>query len=199
MKKQKTIKVIKIIGINIVAMIAVLCVVCFAVLSCLDSYTRHGEAVQVPNIAGKHIDDAATVLRESKLDFEVVEYKYKRGVAADKVLEVLPAPGSLVKEGRRVQITLSSSKEPMQPLPDVADNSSLREAEARLLASGFRLNPVVRIPGEADWVYYVICGTDTVKNGAQLPMGASLTLVAGSGEEKEEEEGPVIIDNDWFE
>ena len=97
-----------------------------------------------------------------------------------------------------MQLTLSSSKEPMQSLPDVADNSSLREAEARLLAAGFRLNPVVRVPGEADWVYSVLMGKDTIKNGSQVPMGAAITLLVGSGEEKVVED-TVIVDNDWFE
>ena len=196
--KKRIKRILKIVGINVVGMIAVFAIVCSAVMFWLDDYTMHGEVVMVPNVSGIHIDEAASVLREHKLDFEVVDYKYKKGVAADKVLEMLPVAGAQVKEGRRVQLTLSSSKEPMQSLPDVADNSSLREAEARLLAAGFRLNPVVRVPGEADWVYWVLMGKDTIKNGSLVPMGAAVTLLVGSGEEKEGE-AAVIVDNDWFE
>lgn len=189
----------KIIALNLLAMVIVLFVICATVLSCLDGYTKHGQAVVVPNIAGKHVDVAATMLRDNNLDFEVVDYKYKKGEPKDNVLEVVPTVGSKVKEGRRVQLTLSSSNEPMQPLPNVVDNSSLREAEARLLATGFSLNPCVRISGEKDWIYFVLHGNDTLKNGSRIPVGTVLTLVVGDGEEEKVVDEEPIIEESWFE
>jgi hypothetical protein len=83
-------------------------------------------------------------------------------------------------------------------LPDVVDNSSLREAEARLRAAGFKLTEHVCVAGEKDWVYSVIKGKDTLKNAAQVPLGSTLTLVIGSGDEKENVD-TVLVDDSWFE
>ena len=67
-------------------------------------------------------------------------------------------------------------------VPDVADNSSVREAQARLLAAGFKLTPNDSVPGEQDWVYYVRHGEDTLAVDDQVPTGATLTLIIGNGE-----------------
>lgn len=195
---KKTKNVIKIILINLAAMCAVVFIICYAVFAWLDSYTLHGQVIDVPAVCGMHIDDASEALRNADLDYEVVDYKYKKGAAENEVVEQHPLRGAQVKKGRRIQLTLNSANEPMQNLPDIVDNCSLREAEARLRAAGFKLTEGVRVPGETDWVYSVLLGADTLKNGAKVPMGATLTLVVGSGEDLEVVDEPVMEDS-WFE
>ena len=195
---KKTKSVIKIILINLAAMCAVVFIICYAVFAWLDSYTLHGQVIDVPAVCGMHIDDASEALRNADLDYEVVDYKYKKGAAENEVVEQHPLRGAQVKKGRRIQLTLNSANEPMQNLPDIVDNCSLREAEARLRAAGFKLTEGVRVPGETDWVYSVLMGADTLKNGAKVPMGATLTLVVGSGEEPVVVDEPVMEDS-WFE
>ncbi len=197
MKKKKK-NAFKVFVLNIIAMAAVAIGLSLLVLGWLDSYTLHGKVIEVPALGGVHIDQAAELLRTNNLDFEVIDYKYKKNARENEVVEQHPLAGSMVKKGRKIQLTLSSSNEPMQPLPDIIDNCSLREAEARLLAAGFNLSTGVRISGEADWVYSVIMGNDTLENGAKVPMGATLTLVVGNGEESIKETEPIMEDS-WFE
>lgn len=196
--KKRTISAFKIILINLAAMCAVVFLICYAVFAWLDSYTLHGQVIDVPVVCGKYIDDAADVLRAHNLDFEIVDYKYKKGARENEVVEQLPLPGAQVKKGRKIQLTLNSASEPLQSLPDIVDNCSLREAEARLRAAGFNLTESVRIAGETDWVYSVLSGTDTLQNGSKVPMGATLTLVVGNGEEPTEVAEP-IMEESWFE
>lgn len=66
-------------------------------------------------------------------------------------------------------------------MPDVADNSSLRQAEARILASGFKLAEIQYIPGEKDWVYGVKYKGRQLSIGEKVPTGAVLTLMVGDG------------------
>ena len=179
-------------------MCAVVFLICYAVFAWLDNYTLHGQVIEVPTVCGKHIDDAAEALRARNLDFEVIDYKYKKNGRENEVVEQLPLPGAQVKKGRKIQLTLNSGSEPLQPLPDIVDNCSLREAEARLRAAGFKLTEGVRIAGETDWVYSVLMGEDTLVNGSKVPMGATLTLVAGNGEEPQVVAEPVM-DASWFE
>ena len=93
-----------------------------------------------------------------------------------------------VKEGRTVYLTINTLNIPLQEVPDVADNSSVRQAEARLLAAGFKLTGNDSIPGEKDWVYAVKYRGDSLAIGAKVPIGATLTLVIGNGE-------PVPVDS----
>ncbi len=179
-------------------MLAVVIVLPFIVLSWLDSYTLHGQTIDVPDISGLQLDEATDVLRKSKLDFEIVDYKYVKGAKENQVLEIRPAAGSKVKEGRKIELTMSSEHEPMQKIPDIIDNCSLREAVARLRAAGFNLTSHIEVPGEKDWVYSLMLGNDTLRNGMQIPVGSTVTLLIGSGEE-EAPEAAVIIDNSWFE
>lgn len=196
--KKKSNNIIKIILINLAAMCIVVFLICYSVFAWLDDYTLHGKVIEVPSVHGKHIDEAAELLRNNNLNFEVIDYKYKKGARENEVVEQLPTPGAKVKKGRNIQLTLNSANEPMQPLPDIVDNCSLREAIARLRAAGFSLTEGIRVPGETDWVYSVLMGTDTLKNGSKVPMGATLTLVVGNGEEPEETSEPVMEES-WFE
>ena len=187
----------KLLGINLLAMLAVVIAVPFIALAWLDGYTEHGKVIPVPDVCGMPLGDAAEVLRAKKLDFEIVDYKYVKGVDADKVLEQRPLANANVKNGRKIELTMSSSHVPMQVIPDVIDNCSLREAEARLRAAGFKLGTSIQVEGEKDWVYSLMMGKDTLRNGGSIPAGSTVVLVIGSGEDKEADEP--IIDESWFE
>ena len=109
-----------------------------------------------------------------------------------------------------VYLTIKALDIPLQVVPDVADNSSLRQAEARLLAAGFRLTNNDSIPGEKDWVYAVKYRGNSLEIGAKVPMGAIWTLVIGNGEEAPADslqvdsldvpqvQGEVLEEEDWF-
>ena len=156
---------------NIAAMIIVVVGLVFGTLKALDVYTRHGEAVVVPNVKGMNLREAQTLFAERELLFEVADSNYVKTLPAGCILDYNPVAGQRVKKGR------------MQEVPDVADNSSVRQAEARLLAAGFRLTSNDSIPGEKDWVYAVKYQGDSLAIGTKVPTGAILTLVIGNGEE----------------
>ena len=69
----------------------------------------------------------------------------------------------------------------MRAVPDVADNSSFRQAEAKLQSVGFKLTEVQLIPGEKDWVYGVKYQDRELSAGEKVPVGAALTLIVGDG------------------
>ena len=179
-------------------MLAVLVALPFIALSWLDSHTLHGVTIDVPNICGMQLEEATSLLREKKLDFEIIDYKYVKGAQDNEVLEQRPTAASKVKEGRKIELTMSSSHEPVQVIPPVIDNSSLREAQARLRASGFKLGENVYVSGEKDWVYSLLLGKDTLRNGMQIPVGSTVVLVIGSGDD-EGDNSEVVVDEPWFE
>ena len=172
---------------NIIAMVVAIIAVLFGVLKGLDIYTHHGQAVVVPNVKGMGVAEAEKMFRNRGLNCVVSDSNYVKTMPAGCILDYNPAAGHKVKEGRIIYLTINSLSIPLQSVPDVADNSSLRQAEARLLAVGFKLAGIQYVPGEKDWVYGVKYKDRQLTTGEKVPVGAALTLMVGGGGELPQE------------
>lgn len=166
---------------NILAMVIVVVGLLFGVLKGLDIYTRHGEAVIVPDVKGMGVEEAGKIFRNHGLVCIVSDSSYVKALPAGCILGYNPAAGQKVKEGRTIYLTINKIEIPLHVVPDVADNSSLRQAEARILASGFKLAEIQYISGEKDWVYGVKYKGRQLSIGEKVPVGAVLTLIVGDG------------------
>ena len=167
--------------LNILAMLVVLILLVFATLRWLDSYTHHGEAVVVPDVKHKPLSEAQKILSAQGLQSVVADSTYVKTLPPGCVLEYSPSMNQKVKLGRTIYLTVNTTNVPLVDLPDVADNSSLREAEARLLAAGFKLMPNDTVPGDKDWVYGVKFEGRVLGLKEKVPQGAFLTIVVGDG------------------
>ena len=167
--------------LNILAMPVVLIILVFVTLRWLDAYTRHGEGVMVPDVKHKPVAEALSILEAQNLQGQVADSTYVKTLPPGCVLEYNPPMNQKVKKGRIIYLTVNTQNVPLMDLPDVADNSSLREAEARLLAAGFKLMPNDTVPGEKDWVYGVKMGGRVLGQQEKVPQGAYLTIVVGDG------------------
>jgi len=165
---------------NLLAMILVVLLFVFVAWKWIAVYTNHGASVEVPNTVGMMETDARYTLEKLGLKYEVAGTGYNKRMPTGSVLEQSPVSGARVKPGRVVYLTTNSDKVPTKALPDVADNSSLREAQARLTAMGFKLGPVEYIPGDKDWVYGVKSRGRFVYAGEQVPMDVPLILQVGN-------------------
>ena len=90
----------------------------------------------------------------------------------------------------------------MRAVPDVADNSSIRAAESKLRAAGFKLTRTVYIDGDLDWVYEIRYQGQKIEAGTELPEGSTLTIVAGNGNPViyiEEVDSTTVVDSEFFE
>ena len=120
---------------------------------------------------------------------------YVRDREGGIILDVNPPAGSKVKEGRTIYITINTNNIPLVSLPDVIDNSSARQARALMSATGFKLTENELRPGERDGVYGVKYNDRELLLGEKVPIGATLTLMVGSGE-KELPEDSLELDTD---
>lgn len=173
---------------NIIAIVVVAVLVCMLALKGIDVYTHHGEAIEVPAIVGMQESDAQYTLQRLELVLVKAETGYDKSKPTGCVLAQNPEPGIKVKAGRQIYVTINASDSPTRPLPDIADNSSLREAQAKLKAMGFKLGPVEYIPGDKDWVYAVKCRGRFVYSGEQVPTDVPLILQVGNTSSIEAEE-----------
>ena len=169
----------KFFWINIIGMVVVVIAASWGTLAWLDSYTRHGEAHIVPDVKNKSIEEAAKIISQGTMKYAVIDSNYVKGVPAGMVLEQAPAAGSRVKEGRTVYLTITTTSVPLVTLPDIIDNSSVRQAAAKLKSIGFKLTEPELVPGEQDWVYGIKYRGKELKSGDKVPNEALLTLCVG--------------------
>ena len=139
--------------LNLIAMIVVVIGAAWGTLHWLDNYTRHGQSVTVPNVKGLPLRAAENEINKLGLNAIAIDSNYVKGMPAGAVLEQTPESNSKVKEGRTVYLTINTADVPKIAIPDIIDNSSSGQAEARLRAMGFKLTAPELIEGEKDWVY----------------------------------------------
>lgn len=165
---------------NLLAMLLVGLALCVGLWVWMVQYTMHGESVDVPEVKGMMISDAEYALEKLDLVTVVVDSAYVRNQPAGIVLEQKPAPGSKVKSGREIYLTINQKQTPMNTIPDIAGNCSRREAEARLKALGFKIGPMEFVPGDPDWVLALKVNGREVYAGERVPSDAPVTLVIGN-------------------
>lgn len=180
-------------------MVAVVVAAVFITFRWIDSYTEHGVAITVPDITGLQEEEAISKLTQHSLAGVIDDHIYIKGVPEGEIISQRPEQHSKVKRGRKIYLTVSSGNQPMIAVPDIADNSSLRQAESRLRAAGFKLMPHDTIDGELDWVYGVRYKGRELQGEELVPEGSELTLIIGGGKkEKVDTLGVATVEEGWF-
>lgn len=169
------------IWINLGAMILVVLLALGFVWKGLLDYTNHDVTVELPQTTGMDADNAQRILQQMGLNTEIEDTIYDSKLKRGQIASMIPEAGSKVKPGRTVRLTVVTNHRPKAQMPDLADNSSRREAIARLQAIGWKVSHTEYVPGEPDWVYEVKANGRTVRKGEWIEKGTQLTLVVGNG------------------
>ena len=180
--------------LNCLGMILVVVLFFFGTLAFIDFYTLHGEEVEVPKLTGVSEQIAYSKLKALGLKAEVRDTGYVHKAAPFEVLEQSIKPGTKIKPGRTIYLTINSNGSKRIELPDLADNCSRREAEDKLKTLGFKLGATEFIIGDPDWVYEVKVNGKTVKAGTRISVDLPITLVVGKGGLEDEYNGNDSLD-----
>ena len=168
-------------------------VVCLALLIGLvyglNTYTHHGQSVEVPDLYGTDYRKTQHTMDEHGLRIEVSDSAYNKDMPAGSILMQTPSAGMQVKEGRIVYVTINALSIPRIEIPDIIDNMGYRQAQAILQSLGFKLSePKLNPSVDKDWV----CGLENdgkrLWAGDKVSKGALLTLIIGSKTSDEDDE-----------
>ena len=133
--------------LNLLLAIVVTGVLVVGTLKWLDVYTRHNEAVVVPDVKGMTITESAEFFKNNQLRYNVIDSVYSKDVKPGAIVDLKPKAGSKVKEGRIVFVTVNAETSQMATIPEVED-LSFRQAYAILRARGFEQIEIEYVPGE---------------------------------------------------
>ena len=169
---------------NFLLMIVVGCALIYGTLAWLDYYTRHNEAVIVPDVKGLSMNEAKSFFDNTGLRYNVIDSVFSNDVAPGAIVEVVPEPGSKVKEGRIVFVTINALTAQMAIIPEVAD-LSFRQAYALLRSLGFKNIEVKFVPGDyKDLAVGVERNAQMINRGERVPLASTLTLIISNGEKE---------------
>jgi len=172
------------LGFHILLAIAIFIVICVGALFALDSYTRHGTEVVMPNFIGMNSNELLKKDSVSK-DFIIVvsDYLFDKKTPPGTVLKQDPHVGEMVKKGRKVYVTVASNVPPKVIMPELQD-VSLRQAEIMLKALGLELAPVIYKPSPYEnAVLEQLYKGRQIVSGTEICTGETITLVVGKNPE----------------
>jgi len=149
----------------------------FASLKCV---TRHGKEVQIPDVRGKDVHEAVTLLKS--LHFEInVDSTYEPSMKPLAILKQVPDTGSIVKEGRTVFLTVNMLTPPSIPMPNLV-NLSFRSAEMLLRNNKLLVGDTIYKPDiAAGAILDQKFGGNTIKPGTPIVQGSRISLIIGNG------------------
>lgn len=193
------------ITINLFLMAIVSVGLVFGTLAWLDSYTRHNEAVVVPDVKGLTVPKAAEFFTSNGLRYSVIDSVFSKSVAPGAIVDLKPEVGAKVKEGRIVYITVNALSAQTAVLPDVQD-LSFRQAYALLKASGFTKIEVVYRKGVYDDLSLGVENNAYVLSpGSSIPLTAPLELIVSKIDLEEPTDSTLVEDSvainvneNWF-
>ena len=174
---------LKKVGINLLIIAAVLFGLLFLFFQVyLPGYTNHGQTVTVPDVEGFHYGELSNYLGERSLELEVTA---DSGFVADNkpltVLQQNPKPGTKVKNGRKIYVTLNAANPPLVIMPNLV-NTQLRNAQEILSNYGLVRGEIVYVPdiGHNVVLEQKYRGRD-IREGMEIAKGSQIDLVVGDG------------------
>ena len=144
----------------------------------LPFLTRQGEEVILADLTGKPYERVRVLLGERGFSVEVIDSIYKPDMPPMVVVGQDPLPGTRIKEGRKIYLTLSSYTPPQVPFPRV-DGLPYDQVYRLLTESyGFSIGEVITVPGEvSDVVREARYKGERLQPGTLVPKYSRIDLV----------------------
>lgn len=180
---------------NALWIVSILIVLLVAASLLLRVGTRHGSHHTVPDFAGMHISEASRLAKNHSLEIIVNDSLFVPMYDGGTVLDHLPKGGAEVKAGRKIYVTINSSRQKMVKVPYVAERS-LRQAKNMLESAGLeiaRLEYVEDIATNYVLAQYLDNKQITPKTDIEAEMGSGITLRVGVQEESSTAYVPKLI------
>ena len=150
----------------------------FGAKELLSIGTEHGKHIQVPEFVGMTLKDAQKAAKSAGVRLTVVDSVYaKKGRGL--IREQNPAPGAMVKEGRRVMLTMNAFGVQKVAVPNLVGYST-RQAMAELNTKGLNLGKIIYVADIAtNNVLKQRFNGKVIEPGAMVEAEASIDIVVG--------------------
>lgn len=145
----------------------------------LSVLTNHGKTIEVPDFTSMTVNEAKHEATRSKLRVEVIDSIFVRKMERGAVYGQTPKPGSRVKQGRRILLTINAKNAKKVSMPNLV-GYSMRQAKAELSSKGLALGKLIYVNDIAtNNVLRQIYRNREIKPGRQIETGSEISLEVG--------------------
>src|SRR4030042_6708143 len=166
---------------NLLLAVSITIIVVLLVFLSLKIYTRHGQALAVPDLRGLTLEETEQLMLGKKLLYKVVDSIYNSAVDRGCVVEQNPPPEFRVKKYRTIFITINAFNPEMVRMPDLV-GVTLRQARVIAENAGLKVGRLTYVPDIAvnNVVHQKYKGT-IIEPGDSIIKGSTVDLTLGRG------------------
>ncbi len=156
-------------------------------------YTQHGKELTVPVLYGMTLQEVQAAGYAQQFDFFVIDSLYDDHREPGAIIIQDPLPGSKVKSGRNIYLSVVASGPETVLMPDLKD-LTLRQALNILTSAHLKAGRLTYQPSfDKNAVLEQFFQGDTVLPGDEMVKGSVIDLIIGSGESEYQIPVPFLI------
>lgn len=179
------------INIGILFSIGVLFLI--AIVYSLNSFTRHGETITVPDFTGYYYQELEGQPEFAKFKFTIIDSIYDSSKEKGSIVSQDPNADSKVKNGRHIYLTVVAMNPETIDMPNLVD-LSLRNASSIIETYGLIINKLSYVPDIAkNAVVEQKYRGENIEEGTPIIKGSGIELVLGLGTENNYIKVPLLI------
>ena len=164
---------------NLLIALAVVVALIVGAMIFLNVATQHNRELIVPDLANMTVEEAHAVATAAGMRIDVTDSAFVKRMKRGAVYRQNPAPGSKVKEGRRIALTINAVNPRQITMPDLIGYST-RQAKAELLSRGLVLGKLIYVQDMAtNNVLRQLHNNLEIEPGAMVDSESVIDLVVG--------------------
>jgi beta-lactam-binding protein with PASTA domain len=129
---------------HIVAAMTIVVVLVVGAMIFLNVVTKHGQELIVPDLSNLTLEQADSLASSCNMVIDVTDSVFVKRMKKGSVYRQNPVPGSRVKSGRRISLTINALNAKQITMPNLV-GLSMRQAKAELLSRGLLLGKLIYV------------------------------------------------------
>ena len=151
----------------------------------LNVVTKHNQELVVPDFSNMTVAEAEQVALQAGMRVEVTDSVFVKRMKKGAVRDQNPSPGSKVKEGRRISLTINALSAKKVTMPNLV-GLSMRQALAELQSRGLLPGKLIYVEDMAtNNVLRQLRGNREIEPGVSIESETVIDLVLGLNSESD--------------
>lgn len=164
---------------NLLAAVAIAAVLVVGAMIFLNLVTKHNQELIVPDFSNMTVAEAEAAAAQVGMRVEVTDSVFAKRMKKGAVRDQNPEPGSKVKEGRRILLTINALNAKKVTMPNLV-GLSMRQALAELQSRGLVLGKLIYVQDMAtNNVLRQLKGNREIAPGRTIEADTEIDLVVG--------------------
>lgn len=145
----------------------------------LNSYTQHGESVEVPDFKGKTIAELNGFIEGKDVRYQIIDSIYAPNEKPGVVIRQDPETKTNVKRNRIVYLYVNGLLPPQLAMPKLIDRSE-RQAILMMESYGLKVGEITQVPGDCNGcVLEQFVKGKPIESGTLVNKGTVVSLSIG--------------------